>query len=169
MNLPKTELTKKAPNGEPLKYFNECMKLDTDDCIEWKYGVTAGYGIVWFEGKSIRANRLSLIQTVGEPPKGRPFALHSCHNRACFNSRHLRWGSHTDNMRDKVKDGTSDRGENSYKSKLTEKQVLDIRKDTRPNQEIANDYGASRQTIYKIKTGNTWAWLTNNLINKGTN
>jgi hypothetical protein len=170
MNLPKFKLAKKTPNGEPLKYFNECMELDTNDCILWKYNISGnGYGCVWVNSKSTRVNRLALIKTAGEPPEDKPYALHSCHNRICFNPRHLRWGDNTENQADRIKDGTSDRGENCYRSKLTEEQVLSIRKDNRTNIEIANDYGVGRQTIYKIKIGKSWVCLTNNLMVKKEN
>lgn len=35
----------------------------------------------------------------GAPSEGQ-YALHCCDNRKCVNKRHLRWGSHRDNMRE---------------------------------------------------------------------
>lgn len=48
-------------------------------------------------------------------------------------------------------------GSNHHSSKLTEEQVLDIIKDSRIHRLIAEEYGVSRRTIGKIKTGDAWS------------
>ena len=147
--------------SKSLEYFNRCMKSETDDCILWKYGVSPyGYGQVGVDGKLIRAHRLALLKTVGEPPEGKPYALHSCRNKACFNPRHLRWGNQAENMADRVKDGTSSIGELHGRCKLKEAQVLSIYMDGRRHRIIAEEYGVVRRTIGDIKSGKSWSFLT---------
>ena len=148
--------------GEALKFFLESLEIETDECIIWEYATNSyGYGHLGFENKIQIVHRLALKQKIGEAPKGKPFALHSCRNKACFNYRHLRWGSQVDNCADKIKDGTNvaPRGTSQWHSKLTENQVLAIRADKRPQTEIAKDYGVARSNISLIKTGRNWAWL----------
>ena len=149
-----------APKGEPLEYFYKAIKINTDDCIEWPYNKDkGGYGKVIHKGKEVRVHRLALTISKGEPPEDKPLALHEpeiCHNSACFNPRHLRWGDRFDNMADKVLDGTDSRGERSGKAKLTENQVLEIRADKRIHRIVAEEYGISSPTVSLIKTRKRW-------------
>lgn len=162
-----------AKFGEPLRYFEECLKLETDECILWKYATSRshhGYGHLTRESSSSRVHRLALIQRVGEPPQGKTLALHkpqTCHNRLCFNYRHLYWGTAKQNQADRILDGTSNRGrvradkrgENHHCAKLREEQVRHIRNDSRSLGEIAADYGLHTTTISLIKRGKSWSWL----------
>ncbi len=154
--------TSRALIGELLEYFYEAIKLETDDCIIWPYSKQSGYGIVRYKGKEVRVHRLALTIAKGEPPEDKPNALHApgiCHNRACFNPRHLRWGSHKDNNADTILDGTEVRGEKHGRAKLTEAQVLEIREDSRLQREIAEEYGISGPTVSSIKTRKSWSWF----------
>lgn len=86
------------------------------------------------------------------------FVCHTCDNPACINLDHLFLGSPKDNMHDKV---LKNRhvvlcGEQSPSSKLTSKQVLDIRNDKRSHHLIAKDYGVHRRTIGLIKNKQRW-------------
>lgn len=150
----------RTPNGEPLKYFTACLLLDTDDCIVWKYGKTiGGYGQFFYEGKLAMVHRLSLIKKVSLPPKGKPFAIHSCHNASCFNSRHLRWGSPKENSLDMVLAGNSGKGVKNRMAKLTQNDVGRILKDNRTHKQIAANFGVSRSLIGLIKNRKSWGWL----------
>lgn len=53
------------------------------------------------------------------------------------------------------------RGSESHFAVLTEAQAVAIYKDARTHREIAESYGIGRQTVTNIKTGESWAWLTN--------
>ena len=126
------------------------MLSDTDDCIMWPHGKCQGYGVLRYKGKVTGAHRLVLSLYTGETPNGKE-ACHSCHNPACINHRHLYWGSHSDNMADKVAAGTDSRGERSGMAKITNEQALAIRADKRVDRLVAEDYGVSRRTINSIK------------------
>ncbi len=155
-------ITLKTPYGEPLEYFYHFIKIETDDCIEWPYGKRNGYGRIIYKGKNTFVHRLALMLTLGEPPEDKPLALHApgaCHNRSCFNPRHLYWGNQKDNRADTIIDGTEVRGEKHGKAKLTENQVLEIRADNRTQRIIAEQYSVSRTTVSDIKTRKRWSWL----------
>lgn len=142
-------MTKK---GEVAKYFNESVLIETDDCILWEYSVDAnGYGFIWRNNKITRAHREALIVRVGQPPEGKPYALHApllCHNPSCFNYRHLRWGSGRENMRDSRIDGTLNTGENHGSSKISNEMRMRIALDERSLKSIMNEYGISKSSIY---------------------
>lgn len=148
-----------APKGELVKFFYESLKTETDDCILWIYAkLESGYGVLTVNGKSHKAHRLALSLSTPQPPN-KPFALHNCLSKSCFNPRHLRWGDDTDNMRDRIKDGTSPRGRKHGLNKLSEDDIRAIREDTRSQVLIAKEYKVNQTNISAIKTGKSWAWL----------
>lgn len=56
------------------------------------------------------------------------------------------------------------RGEENFKAKLTEEQVIDIFIDsTHTQQQLALRYNVTQSTINHIKRQNTWKWLTSKL------
>jgi len=63
-------------------------------------GSGSGYAVVWVDGKTRRASRVSYEAFVGPIPEDRPFILHACDNRKCVNPLHLTPGTHEKNMQD---------------------------------------------------------------------
>lgn len=72
--------------------FQECFDLGADK--------TNGYNRISVNKKNLFAHRISCERVHGPPTKEKPFALHACNNRFCVNPNHLRWGSHSENMKD---------------------------------------------------------------------
>ena len=95
---------------------------------------------------------------VGPRPKG----MEACHNNGDpFDNKvtNLRWDTPRNNQLDRIKHGTSNRGEQCAAAKLTEAQVRAIRADTRLQREIAAEYGVRENTISRIKSGKRWAHI----------
>ena len=95
---------------------------------------------------------------VGLRPKG----MEACHNNGDpFDNRleNLRWETTRNNQLDRIKHGTSNRGERCAAAKLTEAQIYAIRADNRLQREIAADYGVKDNTISRIKSGKRWAHI----------
>jgi len=89
----------------------------------------------------------------------RPPRMEACHNNGDpFDNRleNLRWDTTRNNQLDRIKHGTSNRGERCAAAKLTEAQVRAIRADTRLQEEIAAEYGVRQNTISRIKSGKRW-------------
>lgn len=87
----------------------------------------------------------------GAIPEGR-FVLHKCDVPSCVNPNHLFLGTNNDNVADMVAKGRQ-------ASKLTKRQVLQIRADARSRREIAADYGVTTVCVGSIKRNAAWAHL----------
>lgn len=89
-------------------------------------------------------------------------ALHVCHrcdNRLCVRPSHLFMGTHLDNMRDRDNKGRTLRGGANGNSRLSESDVLVIRKmlssgTTQP--ELARKFNVTQATISGIYRNKTW-------------
>jgi hypothetical protein len=113
---------------------------------------------LWKQNKQkvVRPHTLVMTAFVGARPNGQE----CCHNDgdpSNNNLSNLRWDTPTANQADRVKHGTSNRGEQCGTAKLTQAQVDAIRKDTRLQREIAADYGVLQNNISRIKSGKRWA------------
>ena len=72
------------------------------DCRVWTGARNSdGYGVVRNRGRMMLTHRLICTAAHGPAPRGKPIALHSCGNRACARSSHLRWGSLSQNQKDR--------------------------------------------------------------------
>lgn len=72
-----------------------------NDCWEWKASKNKdGYGKFWAKGKHLLSHRVSYAYFIENIPNGL-FVLHSCDNPSCVNPKHLRVGTHSDNMKDR--------------------------------------------------------------------
>jgi hypothetical protein len=96
----------------------------------------------------------------GPPPTARHTAAHWDNN--CQNNRegNLRWATQAENIADKVRHGTEQKGERHGGAKLVESQVLEIRRAVDLGQEtkvaIAKRYGVDRSTVYLIGARKNW-------------
>lgn len=85
--------------------------------------------------------------------------LHKCDNPWCVNPDHLFQGTDADNALDKVAKGRSMRGERQHKAKLTDADIVAIRRSPADALTLSSRYGISRQNIYAIRSGKTWKHL----------
>lgn len=135
-------------------------KRGPDECWPWLGAKGSyGYGVIKNNGgpKQYRAHRVAWASVHGEI-LSHELLLHSCDNRACCNVAHLRKGNQTDNMRDMFL-----RGRNF--TKLSPEDVVLISllsRDGLSSSDLAAEFGVSRQTIWKIKTGRIWGHIEAN-------
>lgn len=112
-------------------------------------------------GKSIGAHRLAYVARYGDIPDDM-LVCHTCDNRACVNPDHLFLGTPQDNMTDMVNKGRSLFGERNPKNKLSEADVMNIRRlyyDGDTASKIAVMYDTSQHYVYNIVWGKTWVHL----------
>ena len=108
--------------------------------------------------KSLRIAHLVALTFLGPKPDG-SVLTHLNGKNTDNRVSNLAWRTQKENMRDKLRHGTSQRGENHPGVKLTEADVRAIRKASDTYARIAESFGVSRATIGAIKTNRNWGWL----------
>lgn len=153
------------PLGEPRRFYRETvLTYDGDECLIWPFGgLSCGYATLSVDGRSRLVSRLLCEEIYGPPPTPRHEAAHRCGkgHLGCVTRRHLRWATPTENQADKLLVGTDNRGSKCGTSKLTERDVIEIRSlhPALTHKEIAARFSVARTTITLILTGKNWAWL----------
>ena len=152
---------------EILDRFTErCVPVTESGCWIWIGSLnTGGYGSIRIAGRMKTAHRLSWeIHNGPIPPgdhQGATSVCHTCDEPSCVNPDHLFLGSHKQNMRDmaRKKRGFRPIGELHPRSKLTEAEVLAIRKSPGLHKDIAAVFNVSRTTVGRIKSDERWSHL----------
>lgn len=116
-----------------------------------------GYPWIKRKGKAKHMSRFLWEQSYGPILKGKRI-LHKCDIPACINLDHFFLGTQRDNIKDRNSKNRQAKGEHNH-SKLTEKEVLQIRQEFGTQKEIAAKYGVGCTTISSIKRRKKWAWL----------
>ncbi|WP_109477681.1 HNH endonuclease [Paraburkholderia sp. C35] len=95
-----------------------------------------------------------------------PTPMHeAAHNDGdCLNNlyKNLRWATKAENEADKVMHGTSNRGERFGRVRLTEAQVIEIRKALKSGESsysIGPRFGVAASTVRSISSLRSWFWL----------
>ena len=156
-----------------IERFESKYVKSPNGCWLWIAALSEGYGKFWYKKELRRAHRVSYEIYVADIPKGL-CVLHKCNTRNCINPKHLYLGTYVDNVRDSIAAGTfrglgyrphrlSDRrGENHPRAKLTNGDVVCIKKMLRDNIQhwlIAWIYQLRRGTITAINTGKLWSHI----------
>lgn len=144
------------------RFFAHVQK--TDGCWLWVGHIeSSGYGRTKINGKKVSAHRWSYELNCGEIPGGL-CVLHKCDNRRCVRPSHLFLGTHQDNTDDMRKKGRrTQRGETHGRAKVTEMQVLEMRRIYKAGgvtqTALAKKYGLHPVYLHQILVGNAWAHL----------
>ena len=132
-------------------------------CWEFSGGrVGGGYGFMrGRNGKWKGAHIVAYEETKGLIPTGM-YVCHTCDNPPCCNPDHLFLGTALDNKKDEIQKDRHVYGERVGNSKLTENDVLYIRRMLSEGQSltfIAWKFNVTHTAILYIKTGKNWGWL----------
>ena len=142
------------------RFFSKVDVRDQNSCWYFKgKKVHRGYGGFTIQGKHIYAHRLSYELFCSEIDP-RQLIRHKCDNPSCVNPWHLSSGTHLDNMLDRKIRGRDPAGERNGRAKLTESDVLKILADPRPAHKVAAEYGVVKDSVLRIRNGETWTHIT---------
>lgn len=122
---------------------------------------------LWRDGvkRNRKVHRLVLEAFVGPCPDGME-CRHLDGNPTNNKLDNLVWGTSKENEADKLLHGTDNRGERQGGSKLTEAEVIEIRRlraSGTTGQAIADKYGINQHHVSHICLGRRWAHVTEGL------
>lgn len=177
---PDTVLPPSAGPQDPpeVRFWAKVDKSDADGCWTWTAARDRdGYGHFKFERRMWRAPRWIFNQTQDEPLADDELVRHTCDNPPCVRPEHLVRGDAVLNSRDLVerdrsakgdkhgshlKPETRRRGTNNGSARLTDEQVIDIRRqyaDGATQLALAALFKVSQPLISQIVRRKVWTHL----------
>lgn len=124
-----------------------------------KHAPRLGYGIVWYQNRSVSAHRLAYELAFGPVAAGLD-VLHRClQNRACCNPTHLYAGTAQQNADDAHRDGTWTHGTAVNTAVLCESQVIEIRRRHREGESVRRlsfAFGLSDSAMRSVVRRQSW-------------
>lgn len=139
-----------------------CLRLES------KHHDGGGYPCVSFKGNYTKLSRIISTAYDKDIPQGYQ-VCHTCDRPWCIQPDHLVQGTRSQNMRDKVRAGTDNRGEKHHLSILTRKNIQYIKSKYDAGGitqlMLANKFGVSQTTISSIITNKTWNYDNQTLGN----
>lgn len=144
-------------------FWNNVDIRSNDECWLWKrYTDSDGYGrtkLFYNIFKKTGAHQISWILSGNDIPTGL-LIRHKCNNPKCCNPNHLDIGTAKDNALDCINSNRTMIGSKNPSSKLTEKQVREIKSQLSNGKKLgaklAKQYGVSKVVICDIKHNKTW-------------
>lgn len=153
------DMSRRSPPNTSLarRFWSLVQVAGEDECWPWLGTTCKGYGKITHERKTLWAHRVSFELTYNIEPLT---VLHSCDNPTCVNPGHLIDGTQLLNIEDSIEKGrariTHRSGEHSYQSKVTWREVIEIRESSASLATLAALYGLSKSSVWAIRKGKTW-------------
>jgi hypothetical protein len=137
-------------------------------CLVWQKDRRGKYGSFSIQGKTHMVHRLSyLVHNDIENIPDDLVIRHQCNNKLCFEPNHLKIGTQSENMEDRITSGTAMRGEHHPKAVITEEIAKAIKLSKREGKvgltqkERAIKFGTSLGIVQAIDSGKSWGHLKN--------
>lgn len=139
------------------RFWANVVRGGPDECWLWTASTRSGYGSLRVDGKPVSAHRFSYEIHHRKPP-GDHHVCHSCDNPGCVNPAHLWLGTAAQNQWDRSRKNRNNIG------KISDVQVLLIRRDPRSSTAIAMEYGISTVQVCNIKAGRAHKHVTEEMV-----
>jgi len=148
------------------KFWSQIKVGGVDDCWPWT-GTTdnVDYGAFYLKGNGqYKSHRVAYALSRGYIPRHR-LVLHTCDNPSCCNPCHVYAGTFSDNMLDKIsrKRSWCTKGEGNPQSKLTNKDVLEIRRlydeGNVSMKKLGKQFSVTTANINNVVQGKSWKHL----------
>ncbi len=144
------------------EYIRKRTTIDPKSgCWVWNKSLDPyGYGRMYqavsnTKRKCLFAHRITYKLFNGEFDE-KLFVLHSCDNPPCCNPDHLFLGTNEENTADRHRKKRSAKGEGHGMVKLTEDDVRAIRKSSKTQKQLGDQYGVAEGTIAHIIHRRSW-------------
>lgn len=174
----KTYVLRKCKNGRcvnpkhllvhsaPIKALSQTERFlakvrRTKTCWLWRGTMMGGYGVLWVNGRYVRAHRFSYEQEHNVALDRREFICHACDNPICVRPQHLFVGNAQINALDAFAKGRNARATFSMR-KAREMRML--RKQGVSRDGIARRYGTVVSTVDSILYKGRWSPLKRALL-----
>lgn len=155
-------LTRKSRAQHVPWVKNVALKYEGDECLLWPFCMRGGrrpqdaYPALGMGGY---AHVLLCTLAHGPRPTPQHETEHLCGKHRCMNKKHVQWALHKENCARRTEHGTQTIGEKHGMAKLTEAEVLEIRKIPKRTRGVAEKYGISIATICTIRARKNWKHL----------
>jgi hypothetical protein len=154
----------RIPENPEVRFLRKVIK--TDNCWLWVGAKHShkGYGSFSNGKKIVKTHRFAYEHFIGPIPENM-CVLHKCDTPSCVRPEHLFLGSNQDNVDDKLSKNRHPKGQICVNSKLSDEQVVEIKKAQLSyywgqNSDLANVYNVSNRTISDIKIGKRWTHIS---------
>lgn len=141
-----------------IRFWSKVDKRLDNECWNYVAGVDKdGYGQFWDSdnNKQTKAHRYSAEIHLGK--QDGMCVCHTCDNPLCVNPKHLFYGTHQDNIKDKINKNRQAKGEMQGHHKLTNDQIVSIKNRMNENyKKLCQEFNVVPSTIYRIWRNDTW-------------
>lgn len=122
-----------------------------------------GYGMFWFNGRTIGAHRFSIEYLANQPLNKGNQTCHSCDNPCCCNPNHLFIGSTQDNTADRHRKGRTATGSQIGTSTYSECDILKVKQAfcSRPHyrgiiKDLSKEFSISYAVVWNVCRNKGW-------------
>lgn len=146
------------------RFWSKVDRRSENECWPWlgKAKTSFGYGrLTMGRSVNLKAHRVSWELSFGPIPDGMN-VCHKCDNPSCCNPHHFFLGTKKDNTHDMMRKGRMSKppvrhGDAHHLVTIPDAELPKIRNSSVPRRKLAELYGVSFQTIYRIQKGRSRA------------